>query len=318
MRMVDRMKTLSLCVPSAIVAAAFLFPAPTAHAGELDSYSLDLQDKEHDRAKLTFEASTFGVVSASGSLDGGGTARVSRAGFFFDSQIPVADQWRVNLRLENEYSFYNFSGANALGGKPFNTLNLVRLIPSATWNSNDGWIVSFGTILDYAGESGANAGDSLQAGGFVTVRKRLSKDLTVGIGGLAQGRFEDHVRGLPIFTIDWRVSDSLRIFSDRLGLHVEEQLAPDWFMTLRARFEPREYRLDNSPTAVLPGGVARDESVLIGMELSWRPNKLVKASIEVGGIVYQKFELLSAGGNELFDANTSPTPYIGGSLSLNF
>jgi hypothetical protein len=312
------MKTLSLRVPGAVGALALLISAPIAHAGDFESSRLDLQDKEHNRAKLTFEANAFGTVSASGSLDGGGTARVNRAGFSFDSQIPVADQWRVNLRLENEYSFYNFSGSNALGGKPFDTLNLVRLIPSATWNSKDGWIVSFGTILDYAGESGANAGDSLQAGGFVTVRRHLSKDLIVGIGVSAQGRFEDHTRLLPIFAIDWRVNDSLRIFSNRLGLHVEEQLAPDWFMTFRARFEPREYRLDNSPSAVVPGGVGRDESVLLGLEISWRPNDLVKASIEVGGIVYQKFELLSAGGNELFDANTNPTPYIGGSLSLNF
>lgn len=308
-----------MCVPGVVSAAAFLIALPIAHAGELDSSQQGFQNKEDKRAQLTFEASAFGVVAATADLDGGGTSRVNRTGFSFDAQIPVADQWRINLRFENEYSLYDFTAPAALGGgDPFNTLTLVRIIPSATWNSRDGWIVSFGGIIDYAGESGANTSDSLQGGGFVTVRRHLSKDLILGFGVSVQGRFEDDIRFLPIPSIDWRVNDSLRIFTNRTGLHVEEQLAPSWFMTFRARFEPREYRLDDSPAALLPGGVVRDESVLIGLELSWRPNDLVEASIEIGGIVYQKFELLNAAGAERFDANSHPTPYVGGSVSLHF
>lgn len=316
--MVWRMKTSTLCVPGAVGAAAFLIGLPIARAGDLKPLEQGFQEIKDDRAQLTFDASVFGLAAASGDMEGGGTARVDRAGFSLDTQIPLADQWRINLTLVNENSFYDFTGPNALGGSPFNTLNLVRIIPSATWNGHDGWIVNFGGILDYAGESGANSGDSLRGSGFVIVRRHLSKDLILGIGVEAQGRFEDHTRLLPIPAIDWRVSDTLRIFTNRTGLHVEEQLAPAWFMTFRMRVEPREYRLDDGPTALLPGGVARDESVLIGMEFAWRPSPLVEASFEVGGIVYQKFELLNAAGDERFDANTHPTPFVGGSVSLHF
>lgn len=268
---------------------------------------------------LTLRLEPYVLVSATADLDGGGEVGLRRSGWKLGLSTPLSERWTFDLDFINEYTFHDISAAGALGGgNPFDTLIGVQLLPSFSWKGPGAWSWRFGGRIEFAGEEGADAGESLIGGVFAVARRRVNENFSWGFGAAVFARFEDDARVIPLPTISWRVSDTLFIYSERVGLNVQGTITDDWFLTFKARWEPREYRLSDDSGALLPGGVLRDESVLLGVELAWRPHSRVEAAVEVGGVVYQEFELLNSRGDKLFEDNTDPLPYVAARLRFTF
>lgn len=278
-----------------------------------------VQWSDDPRAQLQITLEPFTIAGFRTDFDAGGNVSVRRAGWKLSLRQTISRRWTLALNVLNEYSFADYNVPPALGGgDPVDLLTTTRFLPSATYRFNKRWTGTVTGRFEITGESGAGFGKSLLGGGTLTARQRVSERLTFGFGIGFMQRLESSVQIFPVPYFDWRPSDVLHIYSDHLGLTVERTLSGPWFLAVKARYEPREYRLDNRPGALLPGGVLRDESAIIGVEIGYRPRPGVEAALEAGSIVHQSIELLKANGGETFDDEADPTMFIAGRVRFRF
>lgn len=299
--------------------AALLSAAVAAPLRAQERDSLPEGWRDHPDAQTQIRLEPFGVVGGRADFDSGGDLAVRRAGWRLSMRQPVSREWTVALNVENEFTFTDYELPPGLGGgDPIDLLSSVRVVPSLSYRIDRRWIASASAIVEFAGESGSDFGDSVRAGGIFTIRSRFSDRLTIGFGVGVIDRFEDSPRFFPAPQIDWRPNDRWRIFTDQLGVNVERSLGDSWFLTLRGRYEAREYRLSDGGGSLLPGGVFRDESALIGVEMGYRPHAGVEAAIEAGVIAHQQIEVLNPGGSDIFDDEADATFFVAGRLRVRF
>lgn len=312
-----------ICLACALAAAAL---PPVASAQQIDD-QLSTEDQtaiaapipSERSSSLRFRISPYGFFSAKADLDQGGDVALRRAGYSIGLSTPINDQWTFSFDFVNEYSFPDITTPGGLGGSdPFNTLIGAQLLPSFTWRGEGKWSWQVGGRIEFAAEERADFGESFVGGVFGSFRRKESETFTWGLGLAVFARFEDSPWVIPLPELRWRPSDSLFIYSERVGINVQGTITDDWFLTLKTRWTPREYRLSDDASAVVPGGVLRDESVVVGLELAYRPNLLMEFSLELGGVMYQKFELLDSGGNDQFKDTTDPAPFIAARMRFQF
>ncbi|RMH24906.1 MAG: hypothetical protein D6693_09580 [Planctomycetota bacterium] len=300
------------------IAAAILFGS-RASAPALAQEDAPDDWRDDPRAQLRVIVEPYAVVGFSADFDSGGDIAVRRSGWRLSLRQPVSRRWTVALDLENEYSFADYTLPPGLGGgDPVDLLTTVRLLPSLTYRVNRRWTATATGRFEVTGESGADLGGSVLGGVFLTARHKVSDRLTVGFGVGVMQQLEDTVQVFPTPQLDWRPNDRVRVYTDHLGLNLERTLAGPWFVTVRARYQPREYRLDDGAGSLLADGVLRDDSVLLGVELGWRPRPGVEAGLEAGVIAFQQLEVLDPTGEEVFDDNADPTGFIAARLRLRF
>lgn len=300
-----------------LIVALFALTPARVFAQETRDAASPIPPDEASGISLRFAPYAFASTTA--DLDGGGDVGLRRAGWQLGLSTPISERWRFDFDFINEYAFHDISAAGALGGgDPFDTLIGAQLLPSFLWIGPGKWSWRFGGRIEYAAEEGADFGESIIGGVFAAFRRQETENFSWGLGAAVFSRFEDSVWVIPLPVISWRVSETLFIYSERVGVNVEGKITDDWFLTLKARWQPREYRLSDDSSAILPGGVLRDESVLVGLELAWRPRPRVEAALELGGVVYQEFELLDSRGNTQFDDNTDPLAYIAARVQFTF
>ena len=270
------------------------------------------------RSGLSLSIEPYSVFGLETDFNAGGDVQIRRVGWRLTLSQPINRRWAVALNMTNEYSFTDFSLPAIIGGgDPFGAFTIVRAMPSLTW-TGDVWSATFTGQFEYAAESGADVAGSLLGGAMVSVQKRVNDHLKMGLGIGVRTQLEDTLQLILFPRLDWRVSDTLRVFSERFGVNVEKILNDDWKATFKASYEPRQYRLDNGAGDLFPDGVLRDQSVLVGVELAYQPRPGFLAALEVGGILFQQFELLNATGEEQFDDNADPTLFVSGRFVFRF
>lgn len=308
---------------AALYSAAALAPVSHASAqptgvlpGDTSAAFREINASDH----LTLRLEPYGIAGLETDIDGGGDVAIRRAGWRFRYSQPVDRAWAISLNITNEYTVNDFTAPPSIGGgDPFDTLTIVRVLPGVTWTNDRGdWSFSLIGRLEFSGESGSETGGSFLGGGVIMAERRINDRLKVGMGIAIAQRHEDDVQVFVLPTFDWKVSETWRIFSDQLGANIEKQIAQSWFVSFKTRYESREWRLSDSSGGVSPDGVLRDNSMLVGLELAWRPRPGVDAGVEVGGIVFQKFKILNDTGGRIFKETADPTVFISASLAIQF
>ena len=305
-------------VCSVAISLSILLLAPAAARAQ-ENAPKDWRDDP--RAALRLSVEPFAIAGFNTNFNSGGDLSVRRAGWRLAMRQPISRKLVASLNAENEYSFNHFNLPPLLGGgDPIDLLTTVRFLPSLTYIVNDRWTATVTARFAYSAESGAEFGGSLLGGVSFTARRKVNDRLTIGLGVSIMQQLEDTVQVFPFPRLDWRPTEAWRIYTDtiNLGVNAERSLGDFWFVKAHARIRPREYRLDNGPGSLLRNGVFRDESILVGVEIAWRPRDGVEAALEVGSIVFQQIELLDATGEEQFDDNANPTVFVSGRLRLRF
>jgi hypothetical protein len=216
---------------------------------------------------------------------------------------------RFNLRFET--SSYDFSNADSLGAGPDGPIDegydiTLRPVYVRQVNEEWGWIAS--PFLRFSGERDVNLGDALQVGGFVGVSRRFNENFSLSLGGGAQSRFEDDALVIPYIAFEWTPTESLTIESDGLGVRARRQLDEEWSARIFARWEPRDFRLDED--GPIPGGVLRDDEVLVGLGMTWAPSQQSSLDFMLGATVYRELEVLNSSGDTLRREQLEPAPFV--------
>jgi hypothetical protein len=251
--------------------------------------------------------------------DGPGDVSVSRAGLNLTLNAAATQQLRFGLSTEIEGSWYDFKNATTLipgTSDPFSDMYLVRISPSAMYHFSQQWAVIGGAIIEIAGESDADVGDSFTGGGFGGARYAFSEDLAVTLGVVVKSTLEDDPYVFPLNSVEWQITPDVRFTTAGPGARITANLDKQWGVFFQGGYQLREYRLDD--TNILPEGVVRDRRIAAGVGITWRPLEGISVTLQGGATVWQEFEIDNNAGNEVSETNSKPTPFIGLSADFRF
>lgn len=253
--------------------------------------------------------------------EGEGDIAIGRVHGGFDIVFTNAWGGRLITGFETEASVYEWSRADAFFGgpeEPFKQTFEYSLNGFYTRNIDDRWAFFVGANVTSAMEDGADFSDSLTFGGLGGASYQINEDFRLGLGLGVGSRLEDNANVFPLISIDWRIDDRWALTSEGgLGLKLSYDVDPQLELSARARYESREYRLDNG--AALSEGVARDKSVPVVLGALWRSeDRRLELNAEVGAVVYQEFEFLDSTGTIVEDTDVDPTLFLSAEIRFTF
>lgn len=264
---------------------------------------------------LTFELRPNTQYTFEADLDdASGKVSIFRAGVGLGMSAPVGDRARFLLNVDSEWSNYDFSGVNGLlqtgpGDGPIEDAWLVRIAPGLVYQVDENWGVTGGGIIELAWEDDADMSEAATYGGYVGARYSFAPGQSITFGVIAKTQLEDDTQFLPLLGLEWQLNDHMLLENDGLGLRLTAVINDHWRASIFGRYEQREYRLNED--ALATEGVTSDVRVPVGVALIWRPSASVSIRGHAGVIVYQKYEVDDANGNEVGSDETDPAAFVG-------
>lgn len=305
-----------------IIAAPALAAGQPETVGELDAdATLDLREPEEAGAGIGLAGRVFGRHEFEADLDTAGDVSTTRAGAAIDAWGAINESLRLETTLQIESSFYEFNDAQVLLAGSDGPIDegydlLLRPILRGEVNERWGWLA--GLQLRLSGEADADIEDAAGIGGFAGVTRHFSDRFSLTLGAGAQSRLEDSAIVIPYIAFDWRPTEDLRVWSDGLGVHVSREIDESWSARAFARYESREFRLDDD--GPIPDGVFRDDIVLLGVGTTWAPaSSRMTVAFDLGASIYRDMDVLDAGGDEIVDTEqVDPAFFLSARLEYRF
>lgn len=307
------------CCSSA--ASAFLLVAgaalarPDPSSSELRGYS----GGEDSPVEVTFSADPR--LTFRGDIRGSDAdVLVSNNGFDARLNWTVNPDFRLVFGVGGEVSYYDWGGSSAVfpgASDSFEDVYSANVLVVGRHTVSGPWSFILGGIGRVQGESGADFGDSVTAGGFVGAGYNFSKSSWIDFGVGVFTRLDDDPLVIPYLNVRFPISDRVRLEIGGLDLGIVAKTSETVEVALRGRVEYRDFRLDDSRPA-WRDGIVRDLRVPVGLEVAWKPVAGLTLAVEGGVAVYQEYEFLDDDGDHLSDVETEPAPYIGLRIEYTF
>jgi hypothetical protein len=126
--------------------------------------------------------------------------------------------------------------------------------------------------------------------------------------------FEGSPLVIPIPGFDWKISERYRLATQGPGLNFSTTLSPVTKLNVLARWEYRQYRLDDDPP--VPGGKYYDQRYPVGLELTRRFFRVLEVVLEGGFYVYQQMMIRDKDDNKMITVVGNQSAYVGLRMSL--
>jgi len=299
--------------------ALWIAISASAAASAQEVRERDIEDVEAPRS-WTFRIDSNSRHIFKHDLDDGGDVSITRSGLGLSFGLAMLERASLNLDLEGEYSHYNFGGDTTLSpdsSDPFDDFYSTTFSPSVFIQLEDRWTALTGGSVRFAGESGARFSESITGSVYGVLGRQVSESLFLAAGLLVSTRLEDDPRVIPLIGVDWRFHEDWRLHTQGPGLSLTYAASETMDLSLRGRWESREYRLSPSDD-VLSRGAFEDDRILASAELAWRPAEQVRLRLECGGAVYQKLKTIDRHGDRISRQVNDPALFLGLSVSISF
>ncbi|QDV04721.1 hypothetical protein Poly30_02140 [Planctomycetes bacterium Poly30] len=302
-------------VPSRVVAPQPIFRLETVRQETARTTKpVDESPKRAQRA-WEFETRAFAVPSASaGSID----SRVSRFGASLTWNLRVTERTTAAVKLETERSSYKFDGLQAaLPGFDLRRVDGLDVHRASVnfmhiRSKETSYFVGAGAAV--AQEPGAAFEDSSVFNFQVGMRHAWNDSLSTSIGVAASTRIEEDLFALPFLGLDWTATDSWSFQFGVPATGVKFRASDSVSVALRARFEFRDFRLEDS--GAMPGGILRDEGIGVELGLDWRPSPAISLGVNAGYLMNRELRFDDASGATLLEVHPDSSPFAG--LSLKY
>jgi len=259
--------------------------------------------------------------------DGGNELQVDRLSLGISRQGSIGSRFRSNIALQYEFQDWEFGNAGAFGGtgpwdEPWDELHRVTVSARIARPLNNGWEISGGPIVEFAGEDGASTGDSLVYGGMVSAVRRISPDLTLGFGATVKREIEK-TRISPILIVSWQINDRLWLRNalpnaptGPAGLELAYRVTDQWEFAGGGGFRRVRFRLDeDGPSA---GGVGESRSFPVFARATRALGESAALSIYAGAVLGGELRLDDAEDERLDEDDYDPAPIVALALSRRF
>jgi len=234
-----------------------------------------------------------------------------KAGMAFNDRLKLDN---ILLYTNNNYTF---SGNSAF---QWQDIHQFIYAPLFKYQTSDRWTILGAPVVQWFGEGGANASDSVTGGGLFGFNYRSGPDFSVGllIGVLSQ--IEDDAKLVPIPIVRWKFAE---LWTARLGLN---RLGPDVglggelafklnkYVELAGgiQYQRRRFRLDKN------NRVGEETQAPLYGKFTWwmLPDANVEffASLVTNGTL----RLENKNGNKITDKDYDSTAFFGGKLHFIF
>ena len=256
------------------------------------------------------------------SLNTGGSYSASRAYGAFSRRLGLTSNMNLDIAVGYEFGHYEFHGtAFGLGS----TLNAEALsvVPRFTVALDRHWAVGGAPILQMAGQTTADAGQTITGGGLANFRYAFDQDHVLGLGVLAKGLLGSGVIVVPAPLVDWKIAEGLRISNIRapeanpfVGLELEQELGSQFDVAFGGAWEFRQYRLDDAGADA--NWIFQESNTSIYGRLEWRPTEALRVDFVVGSALYSRVKTLDGGGSTMTSTGGDPALVLGAFVSWRF
>lgn len=309
MRCADRVRTLlsgaalTLASSTALAQTPNLVPPPAA-------------------GRVTPFVSVTPFWQGSAGLDGGGDFRSYGAALRAGATTPFGRGNVGGLVFNYDYLDFEFSGNGALGRSPWGSVHRYSLSLPITLRGGDGWTFGVVPSVDWFRESGADWGDSISYGGFLTATKSFGPDRRFGLGVAGFQRIEETIF-FPIVVVDWRINARWRVVNPLpagpagpAGLELDYRLTEDWSLGLGAAWRSLRFRL--SQDGATPNGIGEERGVPVFLRLSRNFGPATSLFLYGGAVVGGELRLDDSNGNRIREVSFDPAPLLGATFSYRF
>lgn len=278
---------------------------------------------EPPRPTVLFSLDAGAEYNAATDLkDAAGEYSVSRARTRIGATFPAGDRARFTLGIGSEFSLYDFDDSNLFrgGADPLDGTYEFELSGTLTTSLDERWGLVTGVSGNWAGESGADFGDSFTIGGLALATYQMNPRLNIGGGVLGRTGLEDDGVIIPIAVVDWAISDRLRLGNsgNQGGARatLAYALSDAWTLTLDGGYERREFRLaDDHP---IPEGVARETSIPVALGAVFRPHQRFNIGVRTGVNLATELEFEDDDGRDVVDTDVDPSLFVALEMSIRF
>ena len=230
-------------------------------------------------------------------IDGGGDVEVNRAGMELRINNEMTDNDDLQFRIQYQKDDWDFSGPSGFGlMNPWGTINTVDFALQWTHRMSEQSQWFAGGILRSSYESSFS--DGIVAGASVGAVHSFSDNFTFGAGvGIIQQELDDD-RLFPLFIVEWKLSESLRLtsnlstrFGSRTGVELEWAPRDDWSLGVGISYDYSRFRLDDS--GIAPNGVGEATSWPLTLRATYHASPTFDLTF-YGGIVFNgHFDLVN-------------------------
>lgn len=261
-------------------------------------------------------------------IDGGGEFSVWRSYAGAEARFTLSPELDLTFRGRYDYDRYNFSGTATMLGvgagiDPWENIHTLTASALLSAQMNEQWTLFGGPVGQISREWEAKLGDSWIAGGVVGTTFTFDENLTLGIGIGATNQIEDSYRLFPVFILDWRIVENLRLTTRTIsaasgdtGLELVYEL-DGLELGVGAMYQYRRFRLDSS-NAASPGGVGRDTRVPLWGRVGFNFSPNLSASVYAGAVLAGQLRLETATGGFVGSADYDPAWLVGARVSFRF
>lgn len=274
-----------------------------------------------------------GEVSASGSITGINQfdTDLDHSGSFHWAGVQIGGnvtrqftpQVAAGFSLRYDYQDWNWDKSAAFADRaPWSRLNAPLVGLNLSYAIAPDWRLGFSPSVEWSGESGAKASDSLNYGALLTATRTVSPDLVLGFG-LGVFRQIDENKVFPFVLVNWKISDRLRLGNPLqagpaggAGLELAYALSERWEVGGGGSYRSYRFRLkDDGP---VPGGIGENRFIPLFARLSYSIDKSTRADLYAAGFVNGKLTVDNAGGRDVYSDEYNSAPAIGLTVSHRF
>lgn len=259
------------------------------------------------------------VHQFSASAGNGSDMSVDRFYASFSSRMVVNEDVTVALAMGYEFDWYHWSG-NPMGvSNPFGNVNLFALQGRVAVKVAPTWVATFAGIFALAGETNADAGDSLYGGGIASIAWASSPDMILGIGVLGVSQIENDPIIIPIPVVHWHFAEEWEVSSIRrppaspfVGVDVAwEPKGSKVDMSLGIGWQLRRFRLDSSSDASISNGVGEDQSWAAFGTIGYDMTPGIRFDVLFGLTFSEQLSLETATGRQVSSTDVDPNALLG-------
>lgn len=276
---------------------------------------------------FAFSAGAGYVHQFGATIDSGASMSADRFYASFSSRMVKTDDFTLTLAMGYEFDWYHWKGTSSLGtSDPFGSVNLFALQVRAGYKLAPEWTIGLGGIFGLAGETNADAGDSIYGGGIASFAWTPSKDLMLGVGLLAVTQLQDDVLIIPIPVVHWNFAEEWVLSTIRrppaspfVGVDVAwEPHDSPVDLSVGLAWQQRRFRLGANTAANLNNGVGEDQSFALIGGVGYDICANARLDLMAGINFYEKLQVENSAGRQVRDATVDPSAMLGLFLTVRF
>ena len=307
----------------AIQNVVLMLVAAIVAVGPVCAQQTHMQEKRAEPKKMHYRLSYTPLYQFDTDLERGGSFDVHRHFLRFDVSRIIDRNWMVGLGLGFDYERWNFSGSGALAViDPWDEIVRPGISIPIIYSTASRWRWMVVPSLEFAGASGAQAGESLSYGAVLSAAHAFNSNLMVGFGAGVFDRL-DEWEAFPFVVIDWRIKDRFKICNPftagpvgPAGLELVYTPSDRWDLGVGGAYRSYRFRLDDSSSVA--DGIGEVEFLATFLRFGWRFGKGYQLDLNGGALFSGNITIDDENGNELGETDYDTSPFVGVTMRGQF